>query len=239
MKKIFLLCLLVPVLGMAQTKNVINSFRLFAKPDKNAELEKALAAHAQKYHTGDWKWRVFAIQSGPDAGGFHVTEGPNSWETLDSRGDLGVAHTADWDKNVSPLTTGVGTQSYSTYSADMSTVKLTDFSDKIVLNHVYPKPGMVVGVTDLMKKLKKVWEAGDESVAVFSATASGAPQYVTSTRLKAGLKELDDSYRKPLPERYNAVYGAGSWDVYLADYAKCVESRWSELLFLRADLGSK
>ncbi len=239
MRKIFLIGMLVPLLGMSQTKNVMNSFRVFAKPDKVAEFAKAFAAHAQKYHTGDWKWRVFEIQTGPDAGGFHVSEGPNSWEAIDGRGNLGAEHQADWDKNVSPLTTGGGTESYSTYDADLSTVQLTDYSDKIIINHMYPKPGMVNGVIGLIKKLKKVWEAGHESVAVYSASFSGAPQYLTVTRLKAGLKELDPAFRKPLPERYNAVYGEGTWDYYLADYAKYVDNRWSEMLFLRADLSSK
>ena len=239
MKKIFLLFLLIPLFGMSQTKNVMNSFRVFPKPDKNAEFEKGLAAHAQKYHKGNWKWRVFEIQTGPDAGGFHITEGPLSWEEFDSRGDLGALHTADWNKNVAPFTTGMGTQSYSTYNADLSTVQLTDYADKIIISHMYPKPGMLNGVSDLIKRQKKVWETSNESVAVYSAAFSGPPQYTVVTRLKAGLKELDDSYRKPFAERYNAVYGDGAWAKWLEDYAKNVESRWSEMLFLRADLGSK
>ena len=61
MRKIFLLCLLIPVIGMSQPKNVVNTNRVFPKVDKVLEFEKALATHAQKYHTGDWKWRVFEI----------------------------------------------------------------------------------------------------------------------------------------------------------------------------------
>jgi hypothetical protein len=239
MRKIFLFCMLVPLFGMSQTKNVINAFRVFPKPDKNAEFEKGFAAHAQKYHTGNWKWRVFEIQTGPDAGGFHVVEGPLTWDEFDSRGDLGAAHTADWNMNVAPYTTGMGTQSYSTYEADLSTVQITDYADKIIINHTYPKPGMIVGATDLTKKLKKVWEAGSESVAVYTAVASGEPQIVTVTRLKAGLKELDPSFRKTTAERYNAIYGDGAWNDYLKNYNQYVERRWSELLFVRADLGSK
>ncbi len=49
----------------------VNTNRVFAKVDKVLEFEKALATHSQKYHTGDWKWRVFEISSGPDAGGYH------------------------------------------------------------------------------------------------------------------------------------------------------------------------
>lgn len=100
MRKIFLLCLLVPVLGLSQNKNILSTFRAFPKVDKVLEFEKALAAHAQKYHTGDWKWRVLEIQSGPDAGGYHIVEGPASWDAIDKRGNLGDEHNADWNKSV-------------------------------------------------------------------------------------------------------------------------------------------
>jgi hypothetical protein len=231
--------MLIPLLGMSQTKNVVNSFRVFAKPEKNAEMEKALTAHAQKYHKGDWKWRVYEIQTGPDAGGFHVIEGPLSWDQFDKRGNLGAEHTADWNKNVAPLTTGMGSQSYVTFSEELSTVQLTDYSDKIIINHMFPKPGMINYLTDMVKKMKKVWEAGNESVAVYQASNSGEPQILTVTRLKTGLKELDPSFRKSMQERYNAINGEGSWDAWLQDYSKNVEKRWSEMLSYRADLSSK
>jgi hypothetical protein len=239
MKKLFLLFMVIPLFGLTQTKNVGHAFRVFPKPDKISEFEKAFTAHAQKYHTGDWRWRVFEIQSGPDAGGFHVVEGPLTWEQFDGRGNLGAEHQADWNKNVSPLTTGEGTQGYSTFSEELSTVKLTDYADKIIINHAYPKPGMINKTTALMKQLKKVWEASNESVAVYNVVNSGEPQVIAVTRLKNGLKELDPSFRKPLPERFEATNGEGSWNNYLEDYAEAVERRWSEMLFYRADLSSK
>lgn len=239
MRKIFLICLLAPLLGISQTKNVVNAFRISPKPEKNAEFEKALTAHAQKYHTGDWKWRVFEIQTGPDAGGFQINEGPLTWDQFDKRGNLGAEHTADWNKNVAPLTSGLGTQSYATFNAELSTVQLTDYSDKIIINHIFPKPGMINNLTDMVKKLKKVWEAGNESVAVYNSSNSGEPQIIYVTRLKAGLKELDPSFRKPTEERYNTAYGEGSWTTWLQDYSKNVEKRWSEMLLYRPDLSSK
>ncbi|MFI5131463.1 MAG: hypothetical protein ACHQFX_15785 [Chitinophagales bacterium] len=239
MRKIFLLCMLVPLLGISQNKTVVSTFRVTPKPDKIAAFQKALAAHAQKYHKGDWKWRVFEVQSGPEYGAFHVTEGPNSWAGMDGRGDISKEHQMDWDNNVSPLTTGNGGASYSEFNADMSTVQLTDYADKIVIGHLFPKPGMIVKMTDMLKKLKKVWEAGNESVAVYNAVHSGDPQIATVTRLKGGLKDLDPSSSKTTGERYNAIYGAGAWDSWLADYANCVEKRWNEILFYRADLSSK
>ncbi|HEX5652310.1 MAG TPA: hypothetical protein VFX58_04520 [Chitinophagaceae bacterium] len=239
MRKLFLLCLLIPLFGISQNKNVVSTFRVFPKPDKITEFNKAFTAHAQKFHKGDWSWRVYSIESGPDAGGFHVTEGPLSWDQFEKRGNLGAEHTADWDKNVSPLTTGAGTSGYSEYNTDLSTVQVGDWADKIIITHMFPKPGMILMARDMVKLMKKAWEAGNESVAVYFAASSGAPQITTVNRLKAGLSELATGYRKPMPERFNAVNGEGAWTNYLADYAKCIEHRWSEMLFFRADLSSK
>jgi len=203
------------------------------------DFEKALAAHAQKYHTGDWKWRVYEIHTGQDAGGYHIVEGPNTWDAFDSRGDLGAEHTSDWDKNVSIYLTDKVQEYFSVYVDSLSTVALGDFSDKIIITHMYPKPGMTKGANDIVKKMKKVWTEGNETVAVYQGAVSGPPQIATVTRLKNGLKELAEGYRKPMAERYNAAYGEGSWDAYLADYAKYIESRWSELLVYNAAVSSK
>ena len=239
MRKYLLVFLLIPLLGIGQTKTVLTSHRLFAKNDKVPEFVKALADHAQKYHTGDVKWRVWGINSGPDAGGYMVTEGPSSWDILDGRGDISAEHTADWEKNVLPLTTGQGQSAYYDFQADLGTVQLTDYSDKIVINHMTAKPGKIVNVQDLIKRLKKVWEAGKESVAVYSAAFSGEPGYITVTRLRNGLKELASDYRKPLADRYNEANGAGSFDTWLKDYSDAVQSRWSELLIYKPKLSSK
>jgi hypothetical protein len=239
MRKIFLLWLFVPLFGISQTKNVLNSSRYFCKPDKVQEFEKALAAHAQKYHTGDWHWRVWSIESGPDAGGYMITEGPSDWATIDGRGDLSAEHMTDWNKNVAPLTTARYSSEYYQFEADMGTVEMTDYADKITINHMTAKPGKLSAVNELIKKMKKVWEAGKESVAVYSLTASGDPGFITVTRLRTGLKELATGYRKPMQERYNEVYGAGSWDAYLKDYADTVERRWSELMIYKPKLSSK
>jgi hypothetical protein len=203
------------------------------------EFEKALAAHAQKYHKGDWSWRVYEIESGPDAGGYHITEGPTTWTASDTRGNLGSEHNNDYNKNVAIYLTDRGTSMYAEYVDSLSTIAMGEYSDKIVLNHLYPKPGMVVKVIDLVKQMKKVWTAGNETVAVYSTVSSGDPEIVTVTRLKQGLKELESGYRKPTPVRFNDTNGDGSWTKYLDDYAKYVERRWSELLFYRPDLSSK
>lgn len=240
MRKLLAICLLVPFVGFSQVKNVLNATRVFPKQDKITEFEKALANHAQKYHTGDWKWRVWSIESGPDAGGYMITEGPDSWSQLDGRGELGAEHTADWEKNVAPLTQDrSGTSTYAEFQADLSTVQLTDYADKIVINHLLAKPGKIGAVSDLIKKQKNVWQSDGASVAVYILVASGDPGYLTVTRLKGGMKELATDYRKPLKERFTAVNGEGSFESFLKDYADDVQSRWSELLIYKPLLSSK
>ena len=239
MKKFFFLQLVLPLFGISQTKNVVSTHRVFPKVDKVLEFEKAIAAHAQKYHSGTAHWRVFAIQSGPDAGGFHITEGPTSWEAEDVRGNLGTEHNMDWNKSVAIYLTDRQSAGYSVYIDSLSTVALGDFSDKINITHVYPKMGHSDDVVNIIKKLKKNWTAAGVTVAVYSASSSGKAQYTLVTRYKQGLKERAAGFRKPFKESYESVNGEGSYAQYLKNIAEFTEDAWSELLFLRADLSSK
>ena len=238
-KNFFLLCMLIPFVGIGQTKNLISTHRVFPKVDKVLEFEKAIAAHAQKYHSGNAFWRVFAIQSGPDAGGFHITEGPTSWEAEDTRGDLGAEHKLDWNKNVAIYLTDRQSVGYSVYIDSLSTVALGDFSEKINISHVYPKIGHSDDVVNIIKKLKKTWALGGVTVAVYQASSSGKAQYTLTTRYKQGLKERAPGFRKPFKELYEAANGEGSYAQYLKDAAEYIDENWSELLFMRADLSSK
>ena len=238
-KMFLLLCMLIPFAGIRQKKNLISTNRVFPKVDKVLEFEKALAAHAQKYHTGTAHWRVFDIQSGPDAGGYHITEGPTSWEAEDVRGNLGADHNLDWNKNVAIYLTERGSTGYSVYQDSLSTVALGDFSDKINIAHIYPKVGKGDNVVSIIKKLKKTWMAAGVTVAVYVASSSGKAQYTLVTRYKQGLKERAAGFRKPFKEAYEAVHGEGSYAQYLKDVAEYIDESWSELLFMRADLSSK
>ncbi len=231
--------ILLPVCGVAQTKNIISTSRVFPKMDKIMEFEKGLAAHAQKYHTGDATWHVFAIQSGPDAGGYHITEGPTSWEGEDARGNLGEAHTIDWAKNVAVYLTDRQSAAYSVYIDSLSTIQLGDFTDKIAITHVYPKIGQSDNVVNMIKKFKKTWLAAGITVAVYAASSSGPAQYTLVTRYKQGLKERAAGFRKPFKQAYEEANGEGSYAQYLKDAAEYVNESWSELLFMRKDLSSK
>ena len=239
MKKIFLLLLLVPLFGISQSPTIISATRYFAKSDKVSEFEKGLMAHIAKYHSGDWKWRVYTIETGPDAGGYHVVEGPKTWDEFDKRGDLGADHMKDWSENVQPYLAEKYSSMYTKYLADLSTVQLLNYTDKITITHVFPKPGMGNVLEESLKKVKKGWTAGNQTVAVYQTIASGATQYTLVYRLKDGLKELDDNYRKPFKDRYESSNGKGSYEGLLESIRKVTDKSWSEMLFFRPDLSSK
>ena len=240
MKKIFFLLLFIPLFGISQNKNIISSFRAFPKVDKVLEFEKALAAHAQKYHTGDWKWRVWAIQSGPDANGYHITEGPLSWELLDSRGDISVEHNNDWNKNVAIYLTDRGGANFAVFEDSLSTVGLTDYADKINITHWFPKLGWGSKVREVLGEMRKAAQEGGQSVVVYSASSSGPAQFTLVTRYKQGLKERTPGFIKPpFKERYEKANGEDSFDHYLEMLREYLNESWSELLFYRADLSSK
>ena len=231
--------MMLPCIGFSQDKNVVSVNRVFAKNDKVLEFEKALASHAQKYHKGDWKWRVFSIESGPDAGGYHITEGPTSWDAIDTRGDLGKEHNEDWNKKVSIYLTDRGSISYSVYQEDLSTIQLTDFTDKIAITHYFPKIGYGDKMKAMIMKFKKVWEAGQQTMAVYQSSASGPAQYAIVNRYKQGLKERNANFRKPAKDRYEEIYGVDSYNEVDEFFRNYVENVWAELLFLRPDLSSK
>jgi hypothetical protein len=239
MKCIALLLLASPLFSLSQESIVGSATRVFPKQDKVVQFEKALAAHAKKYHTGDWAWTVFSIESGPDAGGYQLNEGPVTWEKIDSREDLGAAHTNDYMSTVAIYLTDRYSSNYSEFRADLSTVELTKLADNVQLNHVFPKPGYGPEVEALIKTLKPAWEAGQQSVAVFESSSSGAPQYVIATRYPQGLKERDKGFRATFKERYTKVNGEAGFNAYLETIKRTTDHTWSELLSRRADLGTK
>jgi hypothetical protein len=239
MKRLFFLLLALPFFSLAQDKNVVSVTRVFPKVDKVAAFEKALTAHAQKYHKGDWAWKVFTIESGPDAGGYQIVEGPVTWDAVDTRGDLGKAHMADYNLNITPLLQDRGSVSYSVFRPELSTVALTDYSNKIAINHVYYKAGYLDETEDIIKKVKKMWDASSQTIAVYEASASGEPQFIIVTRYKQGLKERDMGFRKPMKERYTQANGENSWEDYIKGLKNVVDHSWSELLFFHPELGSK
>ena len=241
MRKLLLLLLALPVIVLAQDKNVINFSRYFPKAEKATLFEKALSAHAQKYHTGDVKWQVYSIETGMYAGGYLVAEGPTNWDGVDNRGDISKAHMDDWNATVQPLVTERTVNDYFVYRQDLSTADLKEKANKIVINHLYQKPGYYGELQEILASLKKTWAEADQSVAVCEGSASGEPQFITISMYKQGeLKDREVGARTPFPARFaKANGGESAWTKYIETYKLAVNRQWSEMLFYKPELGSK
>lgn len=239
MRKIFLLSVTLSLFVVSQSQTVLNASRYFPKIDKVMEFEKALTAHIAKYHSGDWKWRVSMVTTGPDAGAYHVIEGPKHWDEFDKRGNLGVEHMNDWFKSVAIYLTDRYSNMYGVYDEELSSTALASFTDKILITHVFPKPGMNRDLAANIKRAKKAWDASGQTVAVYHSVGSGQSQYILVYRLKDGLKELEDGYRKPWKERYESAHGEGSFDFFMQGIKEHTADAWSEILETRPDLSAK
>lgn len=240
MRKIFFLLLAIPFLATAQdVKNIVTISRYFPKGDKTRQFEAALASHAKKFHTGDVKWRVYSVESGPDAGGYQIVEGPSSWDGLDKRGDISKAHTEDWDNNIQPLLTDKYSNSYLTFRQDLSTAIQGDYTDKIAVRHIFIKPGFYGDMENMIKELKNTWTASDQFVAVYESSSSGEPQFILVDRYKNGLKDRVAANRPQMPALFaSANGGQSSWERFLTKFKQAVSSQWGEMLIYKPELSS-
>lgn len=234
MKKLLFLLMLLPILGIAQEKNVVVTVRVFPKLDKVQAFEKALANHHQKYHTGVWKASVFSMLSGPDGGAYHITMGPMSWEDIDNRNPT-KEHDLDWDNNVLPLVDHMTNAGYAEYDKDMSTINVGDFVEKVTLFHIYPKVGKGAGVANIINRAKSSWIANNRSVAVYNMESSGESQYVLVTRHKNGWKEKGE---KPVKTFKESLGGDMEYNDFMDDVSANIEKTYGEMMTMRKDLSS-
>lgn len=239
MRKFLSLLLAAPLFMYGQDKTVVNVERVWPKADKVQQFEKALATHVQKFHKGDYSWRVYTIETGPDVGAYHIVEGPSSWDFVDKRGEISKEHQNDWNTNIQPLV-DKSTNSYFTYRADLSSTPVDSYTDKISINHIFLKPGFYPEMVDIMKSNKKAWDESGQSVAVYEASASGEPQIAVVTRYKFGLKEREVGFHPAMAITFaKANGGESAYTKAMEVYKQATDHSWSEMLFYKPELSTK
>jgi hypothetical protein len=237
MKKMLISLFLLPLLGFGQ-ENVISIDRFLPKADKVMDFEKALAAHVQKYHTGQYKALIYYTETGPDAGTYSMVMGPKTWTDWDSL-NMGNEHIADFIQTVLPLADKYLGSYYMVMQPDLSSAKPGEFADKVSITHVYFKPGWDEAYAELLKKAKKVWEKDGEMVSVSRSNFSGQPQFQVAYRHKEGLKEKAPDFRKPFKERFIAMYSENEYNDAIKVIRDAVERTSGEILTMRKDLSSQ
>jgi hypothetical protein len=235
MKKLLFAIMAIPLFAAAQQeKNVISSVRLLPKYDKIVEFETALANHNKKFHATEWKATVFSVESGPDAGSYQYILGPASWEDIDKR-IPSAEHDLDWNKNVMSLVQKSFDNAYLSYNKDLSTVAVGDFVDKVTISRWYYKVGEANKMETVVNRLKKVWEAEKQSVAVYRTNSSGEGAFLLVNRHKNGWTEKGTPPSKPFRDNLG---GNAEFDEWLSDLKACMDHAISEMISRRKDLSS-
>ena len=240
MRKLLFLLMALPFANLVQSQNLISTSRYFPKAGMWQKFEAALGTHAKKYHKNDFKWKVFSIETGPDAGGYMVVEGPNNWEKVDGRGDLGAEHTADWEKTVQIHLQDRTNSTYYEYHQEWSSMEQTHSAENVSLQHFFINPGYRGEfIQHILLPMKNLWQSDGTKVAVYDATISGRPQIVVATRYLNGLKERDVSNPVNFQERFKKVNGGdATWNKWIEIYKVAVRDQWQELITWKPKLGS-
>jgi len=243
MKRLLCLLALTGLLSFtvlnAQEKSTLSTYRVSPKPGKDSALKKALADHVAKFHTGDWKWRVFSVLSGSDEGSYQLNEGPNSWTTLEGRKEISDEHQRDYETNIAPLVEKSTPQAYLLLRREFSTDSVSNTFKKALLRHIYPKPGRGVRYMESLGVWKKVWEKLGIKVTVWSSFYSGEPRWVTAVRLQKGFVDLEQPMGKALADTYDAIAGPGAYARFLDDLSQNVSRIDEEVIELQPELSSK
>lgn len=236
MKKLLFAIMVFPLLTAGQQeKNIISTVRLLPKFDKIPEFEKALANHNQKFHATEWKATVFFVESGPDGGSYQNILGPASWEDFENRKTT-PEHDLDWNKNVMSLVQKSSDNAYLSYNKDLSTVAVADFVDKVTISRWYYKVGEAGKMENVVSRLKKVWQAENQSVAVYRTASSGEGGFVIVNRHKNGWTDKGMTPSKPFRENLG---GNSEFDEWLSDLKVCMDHSYSEMISRRKDLSSQ
>lgn len=237
---VLLFCLVLPLASLfAQDQYTLSTYRVMPKPGKDAALKKAIADHAAKYHTGNWKWRVFSVLSGPDEGCYQINEGPNSWTVIEGRKDISEDHNRDYETNILPLVDRSTSNAFMVYQQKLSTDAALGPYKKALLRHLYLKPAKSARLTATLQRMKPVWEKLGMKVAVWASMFSGEPQMVVSYRLPQGFIDLEQPMVQKMRDEYDTRSGKGSYDKYLDEVGTSVERVSEDIIELLPDLSSK
>lgn len=243
MRKLIFTMLLLPFVAISQNSTeygVFETANLIPNPAQITQFEKGLAAHNKKFHgEGPYGARVYWISNGPNTGSYHWSMGPFPWSSLDNRPTQKEGHDADWNNNVAQyMTADSGSQNYWRLHNELSRFP-KDFTIKnMKVDYWDIKRGKYEDAIKLVEKVNKVYaeKNPDEIWGIytneFPSTREGRDLAVISFFDKSAWLGEEDG----LAEKYNEVYGAGSWEQFLKDWYDVTEGGESELWVFRPEL---
>ncbi len=243
MRKLIFTMLLMPFLALSQNSteyDVFETANLMPNPAQITQFEKGLAAHNKKYHSdGPYGVRVYWVSNGPNTGSYHWSMGPFPWSSLDNRPEQKDGHDADWNSNVAQyLIPYSGAQSYWRIQRELSRFPKNFTIKNMAVDYWDIKRGKYKEAMKLVEKINKVYaqKSPDEVYGIytneFSSTKEGRDLAVISFFNKSAWLGEDHG----IDQKYNDMYGTGSWDQFLTDWMEVTNGGETEIWIFRPEL---
>jgi len=244
MKQFFILCacLLFSLGAWAQDDykqwECVN-FRV--KNGQEANFEKALASHNQKYHASDpYKAHVFKVVSGPNSGSYFQAMGSFTFSQMAGR-PSGEEHDNDWSKNVRQYVESTGEGAY--WRADKDISYSPAGSENWPLSrfrYFTTLPGEGDRFKDNLKKLLEVYKEKEYPVGFYMYWHYGAtagPNVIVELNYP-NWAALDNN--RNVRDDFQSVMDQDEWERFLEEIELSIdrEKTYDEILMFKQDLSS-
>ncbi len=194
------------------------------KLDKVEMFKKGVGAHVKKYHaTAPYKVIINSVLTGPSSGQFTWIMGPCTWTQLDGVNTKGE-HDLDFEKNVTPFVQSYGEVTY--WRADKGISYDAPNSATLTKSRVRfltLLPGQGDRAAELFEKVAAVYKKKAYPASYhgyWRQGASAGPHLAISIDF-AKWAHFDNT--NAIEKDFDEIYGAGSWDRFLDDWALCFD----------------
>ncbi len=241
MKKVMFVLLIWSGLTLslnAQESVVFENVMLTVNPEKITEFEAGIAAHNKKFHgDGAYGARVYNVINGKNAGKYMLVMGPLSWSAMDAR-PSGQDHTDDNNKNINRYLESDVDVNYmkmhpklSNFSKDFEIKKLS--VSMIDVKRFKQKEFIEKVLTKVVKVYKE--KMPEQMFGVYSNEMSNMEG------MDFGWVDFFDNSswmgnENKFAEYFKEVYGAGSFETFMADVEATTDGDSTEIWELRKDL---
>ncbi|MEJ2003998.1 MAG: hypothetical protein P8X57_03320 [Cyclobacteriaceae bacterium] len=212
-----------------ESTSLVEMTYLLPKMGHSSELEAALTAHNEKFHSGDNNSATIRYVSYGEMTGYYVWIMFSTYATLDNRPD-DDNHTEDWSENVESHLDQYGpTRLWQQMGLSTSSSE-NSMNDGMGVNswNVYLKPGQGYRFRSIMEKMKEAQASINRTMLIMSNAVGSMnePNFMMIWPFK-NYAEWDED--RNIAAAYREIHGDGSWVTFLDEWREIVEGLESEV----------
>ncbi|MCX6303643.1 MAG: hypothetical protein NT040_01620 [Bacteroidetes bacterium] len=239
MKNYMLMFMLAGSIGMTsfaqsdslKTPMAIETLMLMPKRGMEDKFEAAVVAHNKKFHPeGPHVAGLRKIEYGPKAGWYVWVQGPVPYSSLDNPLAKEGGHDQDWNSTIDGMIEQYGASGFMNYNADLSYgLDIFRKSKHYETWGIDLKPKQYYRFKALCEKLKKVYGSdGKTAFIVLENNLHGKD--MPDVAIVWSFDTYVDWQKDPGPRStYEKLYGAGSWQTAMDEWADMINDYNSEI----------